>query len=753
MKRYAIIVLGIIVSASAHSQSPKASWLPDAPCSQSGVRMLGCRYDGPKLAVSDEITADSPDWEVTVSVDSHVREGEKPLTAYDYSLVFRAKRPLESSGVAVSFDRAGWSSDNYLMIPSSVYNGNRQRIVNRPYGTGLDKSDYGRPDLALTSNPIPQLSPDFGSESRLEVLVCNASTPAIVWLERVRHKAYILLTEQGIERDGLVFDNGLIVEESRDRSYSSIVVSAPGVRSKKPEFVGFCESPDRGLSFSKGDSVEIRARLYEFDADSVPEVLNIFYMVRKDLTGANSPRNIMPESQVLKLMTADIDRRYYVSPEWEYYCPENADWISIGWIGGLMNTYPMLALGDEEHFQKVLNTFDFAFPRAQGKSGFFYGSLGSDGKVFAREGAGPDPAVCLTRKNADALYWIEKQFILLQDQGRYDRISPEWTDSIHRLADAFVTTWRRYGSLGKYVNVETGEIVEYNTNGGVMACAALALASRFFGDGTYLEVAEEMCEAHYAEFMVRGFTSGACGDILQNADSETSVALLTSCNLLYEMTSDRRWLKMAEDAAALCSTWTVSFDYRLPEDTDLARLGAHLAGAVWASTQNKHGAPGFCTTSADAFFRLYRETGNELYAELIRDVIHAHAEGIHPNGRIIERLTYCDANMRGDRGDGNDSTGWNELAGAMMALEIPGIYVRTDEDRIYVFDHVEARIVRSDNKKTVLSITNPTPFDASVSLLAENAADVSTPLPPVAFTGWRKIAVKSGETVSCVIRK
>lgn len=82
----------------------------------------------------------------------------------------------------------------------------------------------------------------------------------------------------------------------------------------------------------------------------------------------------------------------------------------------------------------------------------------------------------------------------------------------------------------------------------------------------------------------------------------------------------------------------VSFPYRLPSDTPLARLGANLMGAVWASTQNKHGAPGFCTQSGDVLFKLYRITGDELYAELLRDVIHAHAEGIQPNGKITERL-------------------------------------------------------------------------------------------------------------------
>ncbi len=46
-------------------------------------------------------------------------------------------------------------------------------------------------------------------------------------------------------------------------------------------------------------------------------------------------------------------------------------------------------------------------------------------------------------------------------------------------------------------------------------------------------------------------------------------------------------------------------------------------------------------------------------------MIHAHAEGIQPNGKITERLTYCDADSRGSRDGGK--TGWNETNGALMA--------------------------------------------------------------------------------------
>ena len=176
-------------------------------------------------------------------------------------------------------------------------------------------------------------------------------------------------------------------------------------------------------------------------------------------------------------------------------------------------------------------------------------------------------------------------------------------------------------------------------------------------------------------------------------------------------------------------------------------MGANLTGAVWASTQNKHGAPGFCTQSGDALFKLYRATGDTLYAELLRDVIHAHAEGIQPNGKITERLTYCDADSRGSRGDGG-KTGWNETNGALMALEIPGIYIRTDLNRMYVFDHVDVRVIKRSEKATWLEITNPTAFDARVTILKENGQQAGKPLGDNAFLQWQeKIQIKAGKTV------
>lgn len=743
-----LLAIGAIVTVHSGAENRK-SWLPVKQNTEKTIRLLECTYDEAQLERCEEITPSSSDWEVSLAgdTDGHITPYG---TQYVYEYTFKAKRTLQSAGVAVAFDRNNWSSDNYVMIPSVVYNGNRQRIVNRQYATGLDETDYRRSDLALTSNPIPQLSPEFGAPSRLEVLVNNAATPAIAWLERSRQKGYVLLTDQGIEQNGTIYDHALIVEESPDRSQASLVVSAPGVREKRLEFIGFSESRDRGLSFQKGEEVKVRVRLFAFDAPSVPVVLERFHQVRKLQTGENHPRNLKPASEVMRLMTSNIDRRYLKCDDWEFYRPENADWISFGWIGGMMNTYPMLALGDGEHLQKVKNTFDFGL-RGQGKSGYYYSVLNSEGKTFC--GLKEKPEVALVRQNADVLYWMVKQFMLLKAQNKADAINPEWEKSIMRLADAFVHTWNTCGELGNYINVETGDVEVYNTTSGTMAVAGLALASQYYDKPEYLEIAEQIGDAYYKEFSLVGFTSGGCGDILQNADSETSIAFLTSCNLLYELTRKPVWLKRAQDAANLCATWVISFDYVLPKETELAKVDGRLTGAVWASTQNKHSAPGFCTSSADALFRLFRATKDFRFAELVHDVWHGYVEGITPNGFICERLGYCDVELRGTRLHGDGGNGWTELNGCMMAMELPGLYIRPEKNLFYAFDHVDVKLIKGNEREMLFSITNTTPFDAEISVLSESETEAAKPLSSVAFVNWKKIKVKAGKTIEYRVKK
>ncbi|MGE5294574.1 MAG: hypothetical protein ACM3VT_07085, partial [Solirubrobacterales bacterium] len=709
------------------------------------IRFLTCEYSGSQLTAThafedDKLVSGERVWRSTIDV----RPAGDDQGALDMVVTFSLDRGTEASaGVAVAFDFSDWSTDNYVMIPAAVYNANRCKIVPREYAAGLDRQYLYGKDLPLMSCPIPQLAFEPGEQSRLELTSCNAATPAMCFYNRGTRRAFILLTEQKTQ----LGDNGLIIEETADRRTATFVVSAPGVRERRPLFVGFEESPDRGAKMTAGDAVRLRMRLYSFETPDIPGLLEKFMAVRKAVSGPNRPRNLIPFSQVARWMTDRIDSRWHEGFAHQFYCCENARWISFGWVGGLMNTFPMLALGDEMHLDRATRTFDFAIPRAQGQSGYFYGALNHDGKCFGREGYDESPEIVLARKNADVLYWMVKQFMLLRAQGRQDAVKPAWESSIKRVADAFVGTWRKHGTWGRMVNNATGDVAEYNTCGGVMAVGALALASVYYEDPEYLQVAKEAAESYFQNpFVEQGQTTGGCADILQNADSETAAGFMTALMTLYEVTGEAKWLEKSRNLANLVSTWTTSYDYELPPQTELAKLGAKLTGAYWASTQNKHAAPGICTSSGDALLKIYRATGDRRYADLLNDIVHAHAESIRPGGYTNERLTYCDADAGSVGNRGEHVTGWNELNGFLIALEIPGIYVRTDTDELYVFDHVEASAISRNAEGVTLRITNKTPYGADVAILAESVEQARIPLGCTSFLAWPKATIEPGES-------
>lgn len=722
---------------------------------KGSFRPMLCRYQGSKLIgsrpfKSGKVEDNSSKWSCVVE---STEVPDKNGKAIDVTLTFKlVDGAALSSGVAAAFDFRQWSTNNYVMIPSSIYNGNRNKIELRGYCTGFDKEDFYNKNIPQITTELPQLSPIPDVVSKIEVSSCNTATPAMCFFNKQKKHAFIVLTEQGIRKSESILDNGFMIEESKDRSQATFVVSAPGVRERKPEFIGFGSSLDRGIDWKVGDEITLRLRIYSFTTPDIPGLLEKFMTVRKAVTGPNHTRNLFPFSEITNIMTKQIDKRWLDKSVYKYYCPENSDKVCIGWIGGLMNTFPMLALNDKMHRDRVINTFDFALPAIVGKSGYFLAAMNPDGKASGRDWF-PNQPIVLTRQNADALFWLIKQFMVLKAQDNGSAIKPEWEQSVKQLAQAFVKTWKKYGQWGNYVNHETGEIAIYNTTSGATAIGGLALASKWFNNLEFMSVAKEAAEYYYKQdFVQKGFTYGACSDILQNADSETAAGLMTALMALYETTNDNKWLEMSRNLANLAATWVVSYDYVLPKETELAKLNAKLTGAIWASTQNKHGAPGFCTSSGDPLFKIFRATGDYRYAELMRDITHAYAEGIKPNGAITERLTYCDADNRGSRGgDGFGSTGWNELNGILMALELPGIYLRTDMDEFVIFDHVDAKVIKRDAEAVTLKISNTTKYDASVSILAENAKQARSPLGYTSFLKYPKVEMKSGETKTVII--
>ncbi len=677
--------------------------------------------------------------------------------AVDIIASFRVENgTASSSAVDVSFNFGKWSRDNYVLVPASIYNGNRYRSIGDGYSPAYPKDMYYNPAVPLTISNNPRLAIERGKASVIQLQTGNAATPAMCFFSEKKKKGFIVLTGQ-LTKLG---NNGLTISENEAQDNCSFSISAPAVRKLAPGFGDFHPSGDLAPDWKAGNEISLHFRVYVFNAQNIPELLTRFMQIRKELSGPNQPRNILPMSKAFEVVSTITRNRFVTVPAGSYYLPENNDDFQLGWVSGMMNTYPMLALNDEKERNRVGAELDFIVDKLQGKSGYFYGGITAKGELRP-EKMNPDfkPLQAMVRKNADALLWMMKHMMLLKAQGNERSIKKEWEESARKLAAAFVRTWKAHGEFGQYIAPETGEIAVYNSTAGAIAPAGLALASNYFHNPAWMKVAGDAAKFYYhRDVEMQGLTGGDCGDISQDANSESAFGFLESLMALYHYTGEKQWLKMAEVQAALCSSWTISYDPVFPQNSDIGKLGSHMAGAVWASIQNKHSAPGICTASGDYLFKLFRATGNLQYADLIRDIQHAQAEAVNmpPNhittnnlvGSSMERIQPSDAEGKGSIGNFiNTRNSWTETNGILMAMELPGIYLNTDSKKIYVFDHVEAKTIANTSSGTTIQIANPTSYDANVSVLGETAKQAAGPLSYTAFVNWPKVKVKAGETL------
>lgn len=764
----------LISTAVVAQDNLKGSWMPDTE--QTGdfkqitaflkslngsFRPMVVGYDGTLIEEKEvfhngKATMRSSLW----SCDLKHCKSEKDALMFD--LTFKVdKGELASGGVAVAFDFKDWSRDNFVLIPGCVYNANRFNVETNGYAGPYPASylyNKNVPSQLFANNP--RLAFAENTRGKIEELTGNASTPAMCFYSPSKKQAFIMLFEQRSD----LGDHGMFVEENVAQDEASFVVSAPGVRELRAGFGDFAPSQDKGTGWKEGAEISMKLCVYNFKANSKLELYEKFMDVRKALTGPNNPRNLTPFSKTVELTAEHKNRNRWIElPFGDFYRTGNSDGYLTGWVGGLMDTYAMLAIDDKLSRERVCKTIDFALGNFQSKSGYFYGPNNDKGEIPTSE-RNEIPNSSLVRRNADVLFWMIKHFELLKLQGYEGLIKPEWEKGINKLAWAFVDTWEKCGEFGNYVNVETGEVIIYNSASGAMAPAGLVMASRYFNEPKFLEIAKKSAKFMYDRDIVGlGFTSGACGDIMQDADSESNFAFAESLMTLYYQTFDKQWLKMARDVANIAATWTVSYDYVFPSSSTIGKLGGNVAGAVWASTQNKHAAPGVCTMSADHLFKIYRATGDRRYADLLRDINHAHAEVMETPGRVttgmgpgtsMERIQMCDADGKSQVGVIlHTSNGWTEGNGMLMGVEIPGIYICTDMDDMYVFDHVEVRTIKRDKSGITLEIANPTGFDASVAVFAESSKEAKKPLGYHNFLNWKKVNVKSGETVTITLNK
>ncbi len=665
----------------------------------------------------------------------------------------------QCAGVKVRLDFADWSTDNYVLLPSAAYKGNRFGSIKMDYPPLLDDPAGFSPDTPTTITDIPRLNIGDGP-SMIEQTTGDLATPAVAFHDPGRLRGFILLTEQGTRLGNMA----VRVIESDDRGSCTIELASPCVRARRQVMAGTVESGETGVAWAAGDEITIRLRLVAFEAPWLQTIFDTYAAVRKDLVGEQEVRrHAIPFSAAWDLLEEKYnrdnwleDRGFYAVGVHDFECMK---W-QLGWVGGGMITLPMLMHGSDETRDRAMQNLEMMLTRTSAPSGFLYGI--GDGENFYSDGFyKPHPHnMHLVRKNADILYFIGKHIKFFIDRDAAWQMPPKWRETYTRLADAFVTLWRKYGQFGQFVDVETGEMQVGGTTCASIAPAGLAIAAEVLDNPEYLEVAEDAACLYYERDVANGVTNGCPGEILQAPDSESAFGLLETFVVLHEMTGKVSWLTAAVDTARQCTTWCVSYDYKFPAGCTFDRLGIQTTGAVWANVQNKHGAPGICTFSGDSLLKLFRATGDVSHLELLRDIANGLPQYLAREDRPINdaRPGWMDERVNLSDWEGIERVGetfvgscWPEASLMLTCAEVPGLYVQVDKGIACAIDSITAEIIDGcDSGQLKVRCTNSTEFPAEVKVFAETSKASAAPLGFTASAHWPMISLAAGESLDIV---
>ncbi len=691
--------------------------------------------------------------------------------AVDYALTFTMKDgEMLSGGAAVQFDFDNWSTENYIFAPCQLYDGNRFRIYPVSYPPLIYNKEDRPLDMPVTVTNVPHFNQD-GSDATVDFKTSNCSTPLVGFYAKESKRGFFILTEQ----DTILGDNAFFISERPSEGKLTIRLSAPGVREHRYVMCNADNpSDDEGISVKPGDEIKMHFRVYDFPCDDLMAYFDKFLTVRKDLSGQNEYRNLEPFSSIARTIAEHhFTAKWFEDDKFGYIChgPQQDGiyyHLQIGWNGVPVYTLMQLARPEsqpdyDEILRRVGRSLD-AMLYMQRESGLF-SAIMMGGEFFGdtyRESTITRDVVQVHRLGL-ALYSGLQCLDMLKLQGHGNIIKPEWEEMFRKEADALVTLYERYGHFGQLVHSITGEMHTPNSSAGSSCIGALAYASRYFNQPSYLDLAKKAGDYYYDNHLAKGYVGGGPVEILQAPDSESTAALAESFIALFEITRDEIWLKRACDAAALFSSWVVSYDYRFPEDSHFAKAGVNATGSVWASVQNEHSAPGIYVMSGDFLLKLYRHTGDRRYLVLCKDISHNVIQYVNTEGNHVQPgdgIGWCTERVNLSDWEGSDNVGnvphdsncaW-ENVNLYHITENPGIYVQPDTRFLMVIDHMNARIVSCNDDTVTLEIENPTCRDGDVSILAETsdyARDNS--LGWNAWLGWPKVHVPSGETVTVTL--
>ncbi|HLP38189.1 hypothetical protein [Lacibacter sp.] len=673
------------------------------------------------------------------------------------------------SSVSLDLIFNNWRTENFVLAPAALYNGNRfdSRVI--PYSPKLHyyapgyksptdqhkniPADIGK-NVSTIISDVPRLAVGAGV-SRVQFRSGDMSTPAVGFYAPSQQRICWLLTDQGNQMG----DYGIDIEETKDRSKAIVSITAPVVREGYQYKIATTRepSPDRGYHFKKGDAFSIRFFLYTAAASDLQSLYDEFTWLRTLPVYNRSVVHQLPFSQASSIMIDGLNLNdwnnafdYYSIGSWKRWTP--------GWTGGFQLLYSLLlSKPDSLTHSRIMRNLRFAFTQSVSPSGFFWDAV-EQGIPVSGDYRRPHTSNWhLVRRSADGLFYALQllQYLDKTDMewAKKSRMPEGYRDTIRRVADAFLHQWKKEGQLGQFVDNYTGDIIVGGSASGSLAPAALTLAANYFKNVEYLNAAKAIMYYFDTAFIRKGYTTGGPADALQNPDSESAYSMIESAVTLYEATGEKQWLETAERMTTQFATWVSSYNYQFPSGSTFGKLGILSNGAVWANTQNKHGSPNICTHGGLGLLKLYLATGKNFYRDLLHDITHNSVQyisrkdkpiGAIPAGGVDERCSTTDW-LEGI-GEVLNQTTWAQIANMLTVNQIPGIVI--EKNGTYaVFDHINVKLKRSTAQAFEYIMHNPTSFDATVNVFVNNGKmNIGDP------QSFLNIQVKAGREKNLIIK-
>ncbi len=608
-------------------------------------------------------------------------------------------------------DLAASPDDTYLLMPGIIYDGNR---------------------LARPDGEIPRLN--AANRFQLDTPVLSLSTTATLLYEKATGVTLVTMTEveSGLGPSGFSY--------AMRPGEHHLAVVAPLYREQHFRGHTYELCTPAGANVSAGQSFHVTVFHLPTHYSSLAEFFAAFHDIREPAPFVRTPR--LPMSKAAEIVewnfnTVDWCKEgFYINASPPDYDPVrqgceslSMDWdLIVGWCAGSITGYALLKAGDEQSQQRARAMLDLIAEGGISPSGLFWSNYG---KGHWDTGNTKIAMHQHMRMPADAAFFFQKAIALEKSRGWEH---PDWVRAVASNLDAFAKLWRKNRDFGHFVNRETLKIEETGSAAGALCIGGLALGADLPNGQEYLAVAQEAADAYFERYVETGWLAGGPLDIGITSDSESATAMLESFVTLYEATKNPQHLKYAQMAADILASWVVSYNAPFPPGTDCDRIKLQTVGGVLANSRNHHIGPTMATSSGDAFLRLYRNTGKAVYLKILQDVVSGLPQYLcYKPGQFTEMQVgmmseqYNMTDELGTRGHiWQVNASWGATGLLLSYGALPSIYVDRPRRTLAVFDQITAT---ADYDAQKLNITNPTPYEAHITVAteAEHRAAITLP--------------------------